>query len=1726
MTQFKNFGAFPSRSARWYCLFGVFLAAILLLGASTALALTVTVKGSEGTTITNYRWLLEEDLTFHPDLVTPNPTYPPDYTALGLNFHRSYMPVVAKGTAGQSPPVDPTRHYFLSILPVEGPAADGTGYTMGGAAILPGQSSVTVTLNKLPLPTAQISVFVFHDNQRINGVPDLPQENGLQGFQVNIREAGGRYGANGELVTQDAFGNPLGVIKTNANGVAIIKNLPPAKYGITISPPAGKGWIQTSTIEGSPTIDAWVKANEPPYFTEFGPAGHHCDFGFVKVHNDLPTTGGATIQGRVVSNHMSRPPDYSFHAGAPFPDAIIGLNDAAGRGVFVKPCNDDSTFAIPNVPPGNYQLAIWDKNLDVVFATAAVTVNPGGHCGPGDIYANCNLGDVAVFDWFGHLQGKVFYDTNQNGMMDTGEVGLQGRTVNLRWRDGSIYLSGSTGADGSYHIAEVFPFFNWLVAEVDFANLKATGMTAVVDAGGAIPPASPGMPSYGRLNPQDQGGSTYTRTETGPVLTQGIQTFLGQTNVIDWGKVTYSTGENGGISGVVFYDTTRAENDPRYGFGETWQPGIPGVTVNLYAFDVNTGGAGALLQTVQTDSWDDSLPTDCPNPSIPSVNPLYALDNELGTRCYDGLRNFNQVRNAVFDGGYAFNDLAPGKYIVEVVPPPVYEVVGPEDKNVDFGETYTPSLLALPPTCAGPSTPVPQYLTLFPGTLHPYYDLESTQFKRAYDPDNPVKLNSCERKLVQVTQGKNAPSDFFLYTEVPIAAHVTGMILNDLANEFDPNNPNFGEKFAPSWVPVSFRDYTGKEVVRIYSDQYGMYNAVVPSTHTVNAPSPSGVAPNMLIACMNDPGPIPEPGNPSNLIIDPLFKRQYTQFCYTFQYMPGVTTYLDTPVLPTAAFAGQNQFPLDCEFVDGTPIIHSVVGPGNGGPYVPSINTQIVINSAGTQYVLNPGYDGTNDPNIPRDYGFGLNTNGTGRVTVGGKPLIINSWAPGSITARVPAGVTTGQLVVTRDDNKLSSITGITLTVGPLPTGKVVRNVPAGGKIQTIIDTANPGDLILVPPGAYNELVIMDRDVQLQGWGAYSVTINAVKRPGEVLQAWRDKVNSIVATPGFLLPGQVVNFDPANNEPGLLNTAEGPGILVLANQNTWQSQNSTPRPRIDGFTITGSDIGGGIVVNGYADHLGISNNRIISNHGTFAGGIRVGDPDLINGNNNPVNAQNNDLRIHHNNISQNGSTGGGSGGIGLFSGANGYEVTENFICGNFATGSGGGIGHQGLSHKANQPNRIVGNHILFNQVFNQMPGSVSEGAGISISGFLPVGLNQLSRGSGSVVIDKNLIEGNLAGSGDGGAISLAYVNGQDVQSSPNPDDWFSIGIFNNMITRNAAGMRAGGIALKDVLKAAIVNNAIAFNDSLATAGDAFTAGPGSNASTAQPGSGVIAYAHSPVLAALVASSTFSNPVLDNDIIYQNRSFFWQINPTTGVGSLQPSAAPWNYSDLAIIGAAGAFNPRNCILTTDGVDPGFVSGWFNGPSGLPIIPENTTPLTAAAADEGGNFIDVRFGPLTRINPGTGLPYSDLHIVAGSPAVNAGRDEVLDEYPEVHADFDLNPRGDFGAGLPDIGADEYRAGVADEVTIVRITYTVPGNVNAPPRMQVRAVSSLQSIQPRPVLKVYAHFADGTSVDLGDLPFGNGNEYSRTFPDIDWRIMKPIRVTVLSDHGGSDSEPVPYP
>lgn len=181
------------------------------------------------------------------------------------------------------------------------------------------------------------------------------------------------------------------------------------------------------------------------------------------------------------------------------------------------------------------------------------------------------------------------------------------------------------------------------------------------------------------------------------------------------------------------------------------------------------------------------------------------------------------------------------------------------------------------------------------------------------------------------------------------------------------------------------------------------------------------------------------------------------------------------------------------------------------------------------------------------------------------------------------------------------------------------------------------------------------------------------------------------------------------------------------------------------LALTGADHGGGIFVNGYAPYLEICNTRIINNQGFYGGGIRIGHPYLTFEEDDALkysDGQNDHISINHNHITQNGSLGAAGGGVGIFNGTDYYDVMDNFICGNFSAGDGGGIGHLGKSENG----LITNNTILFNESFNQ--GNPVSGGGIFIGGLPSLGgPGTLSPGSGSVTANANLIQSNLAGAG-------------------------------------------------------------------------------------------------------------------------------------------------------------------------------------------------------------------------------------------------------------------------------------------------------------------------------------------------------------------------------------------
>jgi hypothetical protein len=251
---------------------------------------------------------------------------------------------------------------------------------------------------------------------------------------------------------------------------------------------------------------------------------------------------------------------------------------------------------------------------------------------------------------------------------------------------------------------------------------------------------STGLHAAGR-GPAGFGGHYSTgRVDPGTVVTEGLQGFLSQTEVLEWGKLPYLPGENGGIRGHVVYSSTRPFDDPAILFQNLWEPLVPNVTINLYLETAQPDGTVGLklVDTTKTSSWD-AYAQGFRAPGIPNMNcpgqstsdpffpytlfntPNYltpgALPNNSQFKCYDGMHNFNQVQPAPYDGLYQFPTtnctacipnpnagqlaspatiLPQGKYVVEVIVPPGYELVKEEDKNILIGDAWIASAVIAP----------------------------------------------------------------------------------------------------------------------------------------------------------------------------------------------------------------------------------------------------------------------------------------------------------------------------------------------------------------------------------------------------------------------------------------------------------------------------------------------------------------------------------------------------------------------------------------------------------------------------------------------------------------------------------------------------------------------------------------------------------------------------------------------------------------------------------------------------------------------------------------------------------------------------------------------------------------------------------------------------------------------------------------------------------------------
>jgi hypothetical protein len=522
-------------------------------------------------------------------------------------------------------------------------------------------------------------------------------------------------------------------------------------------------------------------------------------------------------------------------------------------------------------------------------------------------------------------------------------------------------------------------------------------------------------------------------TATGTNADPFFYTLFDQPNYLDW----YNSEHNGGTLHTVPYNSQYKCYDAMH-IGNQLQPAVyDGRYFFPSSLGINPTSGKLLAMRGSTNGVASSMNgTNC---TICVANPDTTDAYRVGTPM-----------------------LPPGKYVVEVIMPPGYEVYKEEDKNLLIGDNYIapvtqefgglgadifiipdqasvaslydPNANGYNPNnfqnqttaldlqggnlsgvpgypgfqdpvwpCVGEMRVVPDYLSLFPQVK------EVAPFAGATRP-------LCDRKEVTLANQMSVRNHFAIFTSTHIASKYTGVITDDFTSEFDPFSPQFGEKFAPPNLPVSTRDYLGNEISRVYSDHWGTYDGLTFSSWEVNPPNITGYSPTMMVQCMNDPGPIPGPNG--TMITDPLYNSNYSDFCYEQPYMPGLTNYADTPVVPTAGFVGAAYNSPDCAYPDATPGIKEVDGDGIG-PWVSAANKTLTITALGNVHVNNEAYS---DPSanvapynlktITRHYGFGSQCTAlsatclaVSSVKIGGVAATISSWSDTQIVVTVPSGV-------------------------------------------------------------------------------------------------------------------------------------------------------------------------------------------------------------------------------------------------------------------------------------------------------------------------------------------------------------------------------------------------------------------------------------------------------------------------------------------------------------------------------------------------------------------------------------------------------------------------------------------------------------------------------------------------------------------------------------------------
>jgi len=483
---------------------------------------------------------------------------------------------------------------------------------------------------------AELGNFVWLDDDK-DGVQDAG-EPGVAGVNIDLY-TNGPDGVAGN--SDDVF---VGTTKTDAYGFYQFKELTPGNYNLKITPPINyELTTQTNTIDslnGAATNTLGSDFNSSTNRTYSinltpGESEQRVDAGLIYSE---PQT--ASIGDRVwfdADNDGVQDATESGLAGV-----TVTLYNSSGVPVATTITDANGNYLFDELTPGNYTIGVTLPMGTKISPQNATGDNEDSDLNPStgrtstitlaanQAIRNIDIGIAPTINSNASLGDKVWYDLNQDGIQDAGEIGVPGVTVELYDEYNVLQGTTTTDAFGNYMFTDLIP---------DYYKVRF------------IPPSgyvfSPKNSTADVFLGSD---ADVTTGYTGDVVLPPGARFMG----IDAGIYQSSPAGSAQLGDKVWYDKDAD------GFKDSDEGGVAGITVTLY------NSSNVAIGTTTTDINGNykfiNLPAGTYSVGFSNIPDDYGITTQTtGTSSgSDANPSTGRTPTVTLSNGQIFNDLDMG----------------------------------------------------------------------------------------------------------------------------------------------------------------------------------------------------------------------------------------------------------------------------------------------------------------------------------------------------------------------------------------------------------------------------------------------------------------------------------------------------------------------------------------------------------------------------------------------------------------------------------------------------------------------------------------------------------------------------------------------------------------------------------------------------------------------------------------------------------------------------------------------------------------------------------------------------------------------------------------------------------------------------------------------------------------------------------------------------------